>query len=800
MKFKLRLPAFSVFYIFICVTILSHASPSGIAAVTMQETIQRTEALQSQNPNLLSVFSVSDKMKIPIVRFGKILNRPQPAVLLLEGIHGDESTNTILRLTEAMPKLMSHEGPIKDYFTRGGLIYIAPRINSNIYSRNNKNGVDLNRQFLFFDSKDYYSSQEEVTGLLKWMENEIRSQQIHLQVVFDYHCCDKALSYPWAVRNQDPPANDLAIFKYIGQLFKNRFGNQYAFTRSHSQKRTGDLFPEQNIIGASDDYFYSKYGAYAFTFEGAENVEDRNYNQHVSFLSDVLSFMKTIPVRSWNGITAHEMPVLKTEIVSDFINEKNGVPLQMQPANTPINVSFSSECRQSTEGIPQRIFYLKALATSSEKLFIGQMVDRDNLFPPFTDVNSSQSVTTGFLDSFSSKSDQYRIRGILRSPEVLYRLLFPNLTGKNSYHSMDSLSDGMQISKEFAYGDSIDKNLVFLVHGKSTVHLSILRKKIDQCDFQLSQQFSFDISNFKLLEQTLKLKDRSGSIPIANLPLNERPSNYETAIKGSKSFEDSCTGVAVSNDGYILTAKHCLCAELINHHLSQELATANGARWCQNSNQIPNAPIREGKWGDGVITPRLKGISDTQPTVVAVGKRAYITWENSENFFANNSEMVLLDDDWAILKYKVSEPINCVRVSKKDPKVGDSVWAIGVPGYVENEKNIDRSFYVSRGRAITSRTQLQAFAPFFLKSPRHVLGSEDPKRQFLSTTILLPGYSGSGLFNDQGELLAINTSTLELKNKIDLGAGSTRIDYIQKEVDRLLGAQRTQEIFNCSNP
>jgi hypothetical protein len=810
MKTISKLGYSGVLFLFMCLTIfgrLAVAESSEIAGISSDQIAARFAQLKSKNPELVELFTAAEinnhneydneKKTVQMIRLGRILNRPQRAILLMESIHGDESLNITLRLAEQFAQFQARPNPIKKYFDDGGLVYIVPRFVYDGNARVNPAGLDLNRQFLLFGTKEYYSSQNEISNFTRLIESEIRSHSLDLQAVFDYHCCDKSIYYPWAAINQNPPPEDVTLFNKIGSLMRVSLGNDFKFERIQSRPNSSIDNPDEDLLGTSMDYFYGKYGAYAFTVEGEKKVEGDRFDRHLNFYSQLFVELSKIPVQPWNGNISHPVPHTPTEAIRDFIDESNGKDIQLMAAKIPISLSASVQCRDDdSNGIMQKRAFFRITAQSSEKsLRIGTQPDLDGLFPDDkTEENGGRLAPSGFIDSYFVKSKNFRLRGLLRSPEFLNDLIVNRVNHFQNDQSLKRQSGDTFISDELAYGMAYEANIIFMVWGKTSATFIVARLK-PNCTTDIREKFSFNIADFPYLQKVLQLKKGASPTLADQLRKKLQPKNYENVVSAAKAF-NNCSGISISPDGYILTAKHCVCPMLVAARLSDKISLEGGFLGCLTHNQTPNKPIYSGPLGMDEITAEIMGIKDQYPVVVAVGKRAY-TQRGNQPSLEETAKLNSDDDDWAILKYHLEQPTHCVPIAElsQSPKLGTAVWAVGAPRVVEGfGYNKEHQLFSATGKIIKSRTDLEAVGSF--GSARQILKTENPNRQFLSTVKISPGFSGSGLFNRRGELLGINTDIIE-RSDIHLGTGSTRIDYIKSQVLRLLGPGKTSEIFNC---
>jgi hypothetical protein len=109
----------------------------------------------------------------------------------------------------------------------------------------------------------------------------------------DYHCCVGALIYPWGHSyDRELPANEKTEHLRLARKIQEQF----------PRYKAGRAIEIVNYVavGASDDFYHETFGATSFTFEGAVNVENRNFEKHTqmwdALLADQAAATSTPPV------------------------------------------------------------------------------------------------------------------------------------------------------------------------------------------------------------------------------------------------------------------------------------------------------------------------------------------------------------------------------------------------------------------------------------------------------------------------------------------------------------------------
>lgn len=186
-----------------------------------------------------------DEHKLPI----------RPAVLITGGVHGNE----YMGLVKKMGKQFDQSLPgFKEFFTSGGVVYLFPELNPDgVVSKNrfNNHGIDLNRDFKIGRAP----SQEESSQFIKFIEKDLDQFHARLILAVDYHCCAKSLIYP-------------EIKSKKSNFYKDHFDKIVGLMKTHIDPEyvsgvTKDIFGHATH-GTLKAYWYKKYGALSFTYEG----------------------------------------------------------------------------------------------------------------------------------------------------------------------------------------------------------------------------------------------------------------------------------------------------------------------------------------------------------------------------------------------------------------------------------------------------------------------------------------------------------------------------------------------------
>jgi len=274
-------------------------SDSGISGRPYEQIVAELKQLETAHPGIAKVITYGQTVggqDLTMIRIGKPgATTDRPGVLIAGTIHGDEFLNIEDRLPRWFLENQTSPGVAK-YLNSGGVIWIAPILNPDGYKarrRENNRGKDLNRDFDLKMANKAGFSQPETSALYKTMQQEVASQNSKLKLTMDYHCCVGALIYPWGHSyDKELPANAKAEHLRLAGKIQEQF----------PRYKAGRAIEIVNYVavGASDDFYHETFGATSFTFEGAVNVENRNFDKHTQMwdvlLADQAAASTTPPV------------------------------------------------------------------------------------------------------------------------------------------------------------------------------------------------------------------------------------------------------------------------------------------------------------------------------------------------------------------------------------------------------------------------------------------------------------------------------------------------------------------------
>lgn len=267
-------------------------SDSGIPSPSYAFIEKEIDSLVSQYPNLVKRIiygSTIDGRNLNLVRIAKqnaTAKLPRPKAIFIGGsVHGDEYLAIEDRLPRWFAERAGQSTAMAKFFEQGGVVYIVPVLNPDGFARRerlNTHAKDLNRDFTVRAVPVGGFSELETLQLYDYIDNDIRSSRLNLSVMLDYHCCIGALLYPWSFKpSPSLPEGDLSKLLKIGGWFTDIFGSRYRVGTTPSVLG-------YSATGTSKDFFYERYGAASFAFQGLYKTENRNFALHALFWDRII--------------------------------------------------------------------------------------------------------------------------------------------------------------------------------------------------------------------------------------------------------------------------------------------------------------------------------------------------------------------------------------------------------------------------------------------------------------------------------------------------------------------------------
>lgn len=253
-------------------------------------------------------------------------------------IHGDEFLGVENNMPQWFLENRTTSPGVKKFFDAGGIMYLVPIINPDGYdnrTRANTTGTDLNRDY---NGKTEGISNNfrnpETKNLVDALQADVQTSQAKVRMTMDYHCCLGAFIYPWAHKQTRLPEPDLSEHQKLAQKMAGFLGGNY---------KSGQVPDLVGYLasGSSSDYYYETFGARAFTLEGVQGVEDKNFSKHTTMWDDLLA--------TFAGEASDGDNPLRMAITSDYGNGAFIVKLSAKRADSmEICMGDKSVCTGAT--------------------------------------------------------------------------------------------------------------------------------------------------------------------------------------------------------------------------------------------------------------------------------------------------------------------------------------------------------------------------------------------------------------------------------------------------------------------
>ena len=266
-------------------------SDSGIRGPAYATIVSELQSLELNYPSIVEVHNYGNTVggrPLALIKIAKKKSTSTlPAIYIGGSIHGDEYLNIEDRLPRWFVENDQSPGVIANYLQRGGAIYIAPILNPDGYDRRrreNNNGVDLNRDFTVRAAQVEGFKQPETTLLINFLTEDLTRTNRTLGVAMDYHCCIGALLYPWSFTGVVLPAADKVRHETIAHIMQRHLGTGVRYG-------TTPVILGYSAKGTSKDFYYERFGAAGFTYEGRRGQENRYLNEHTLMWNAIVEKM-----------------------------------------------------------------------------------------------------------------------------------------------------------------------------------------------------------------------------------------------------------------------------------------------------------------------------------------------------------------------------------------------------------------------------------------------------------------------------------------------------------------------------
>lgn len=284
------------------------------------------------------------------------------------------------------------------------------------------------------------------------------------------------------------------------------------------------------------------------------------------------------------------------------------------------------------------------------------------------------------------------------------------------------------------------------------------------------------------------------------------PGTDKTIVKLKDSF-GTCTGTRISNNGHILTARHCFNACLISQgHVEVEKI------YPEDGYMSPKL-YRFKADREAICDQEINGVK-TKVKILAIGP-AFMTESEKRSLplYDNPLYHSYLDQDFfhtgdfLIAKELNPTESSCKKINTTTNAPEEQVQYMGYPGASKGRgaHNSDgESLYLAQGK-INESIQSNPCVDRGSYSDtvwERVDRTYNRESIILSTVDILPGASGSALLNQEGEIIGLLNSTYAHRVDIfsEYCAGSAvaiKIDHVLNLARNFLSDKALQEAFAC---
>ena len=286
--------------------------------------------------------------------------------------------------------------------------------------------------------------------------------------------------------------------------------------------------------------------------------------------------------------------------------------------------------------------------------------------------------------------------------------------------------------------------------------------------------------------------------------------NDPSVVKITDGF-GSCTGTRVSNDGYILTARHCFNTCLISKGFVDKRVIYPAEGW-----QSPVLYLFPNK-KTAYCLVELDGIKQEIEIVAASdgfmipSQQASLSVYDMPKYLEYLNNNFLYNGDFAVIRTQKNnfDQASCRKVSRGLAGTQGGavkVYYLGYPSSSTGRPKGANSNGVSllMGEGVTISSILKNACLGEKPNKDSLKLRYDRTELLLSTVDVLPGASGAALLNEEGEIVGVINSVYQrgkdMYSEYCSGSAiSLNINYVVNKIKNNLGENKVEQIFNCNN-
>lgn len=233
-------------------------------------------------------------------------------------------------------------------------------------------------------------------------------------------------------------------------------------------------------------------------------------------------------------------------------------------------------------------------------------------------------------------------------------------------------------------------------------------------------------------------------------------------FNNSQSTGDYCSASLISNNGYVITALHCLETCLSEQGLlqSRNFSKVEGKLLWLDQPATEANPIH----CPHLHTEASPGLSSAE--VVFTGK-GYADFSDSHIGDFTDEEFQKMQEivsDVAILKFKSERKLPCVKASWEKPAVNEQLWSLSSPALTRRTKNNSDGVnqFASTG-FVTDDVLKNPFVKGYVEQNESLLPRFSKlanEKVFLTSLDFYGGSSGAPIFNKNGEIVGVTSSVI----------------------------------------